>query len=163
MQIAPSRPGYTFTVADLLAASISKEQLGRIIMQNRDSGDPSAQYLAILASILKNMDARNCEGNITGFSLAVWNQVQILGPNANRTWLLLQNVGSGDLMVCYKTSSPAPQDYSAASAQAYLVQEQIRAVRVVAGGYFEPAKAPRNAVTIFTLGTATVGVACEGQ
>lgn len=162
-QIAPSRPGYLFNVADLLDARIGQEQLGRIILEGRDSGDPSEQYLAILAGILKNMDTRNCDGIIQGFSLPVWTQVQILGPNPNRNWLLLQNVGSGDLMVTYKTGNPNPQDFSAASAQAYLTQEQIRAVRVVAGGYFEPIKAPRQAITIFTLGTATQGVACEGQ
>jgi hypothetical protein len=48
-----------------------------------------------------------------------------------------------------------------AAGQAQLTNQQTRAVRVVAGGYYEPLIAPTNQITIFTLNTATQAMAQE--
>lgn len=160
--ITPSRPGYQFRAADLLAARISMEELGRIIL-TQSEGDDQSLVLALLAGILKTQRRVNCNGNILGFQLAIWNQVQILGPNPLRNWLLIQNVGAGDLMVCFQDASSTPQDFSSAEGQLMLTAQQVRSVRVVAGGYFEPLIPPTNPITIFTMATATTGIACEGQ
>jgi hypothetical protein len=79
-----------------------------------------------------------------------------------RSYLLIQNVGSGDLMVLFEGGPSSVQDMSSAAGQNELTVKQTRAIRVVAGGNYEPLMPPSNAITIFTIGTATQGVCIEG-
>lgn len=156
-----SPPGYDFSAADLGSAEISLQEAARIILEKQQTGiDP----LVLLAAILKAQRPRNARYNPTGFGLNAWNIQQIFTQNPARSWLMIQNTGMGDLLILFEPNNPTIQDFSGtADSQAYLTNSQLRALRVVAGGYFEPIIPTVNPVTIFTLGTGTEGVAIEGS
>lgn len=164
--VLPSPPSYNFTVADLERAGFSTQELARVILQSKanggiETGSPSA-ILPLLAAILKTQKKANANHVHIPYALDDYQLQQILGGNENRQFLLIQNVGSGDLMVVPEAGDTSIRDFSAATAQAYLNDMQNRAIRIVAGGYYEPTTAPKNAMSIFTLATATNGVVVEG-
>lgn len=158
-QIAPSRPGYRFSAADLDRASISPDELGRIILASA-ADDPTA----LLAALLKSQTPMNSKYRPAPFSFTTYKKQMVLSENPKRNWLIVQNVGSGDLLIVFEDGPASVQDFSvAADSQQQLINLQTRALRVVAGGYFEPLVPPKNAITLFTLNTATNGVVIEGN
>lgn len=163
--LAPSEPGYAFNTADLAGAKLSDISISRIIaagaIDTQNGGSPD--IAALLAAILRTQRKANCRVSPLPFTLGIWQLQMILTENPLRNWMLIQNVGLGDLLLIEQTGSPTPVDYSAATAQASLTLLQTRAIRIVAGGYYEPLVPPVNPVSIFTLNTATVGTVREGQ
>ena len=169
----PSRPGYNFTVADLLNFDISPLEAAKIMVAASGgapanlSGDAAAglqvdPIVALLAGILKSQKRSNAQYGPFAWQLTLWSQIQVLTQNAVRSYLLIQNVGSGDLMVLFEGGPSSVQDMSSAAGQNELTVKQTRAIRVVAGGNYEPLMPPSNAITIFTIGVATQGVCIEG-
>lgn len=161
MNMRASPPNYEFNSADLAQAEVTSQEVAQIILEKNQTGvDP----LVMLAAILKAQRPRNARYTPTGFGLAAWNIQQIFTQNPTRSWVLIQNTGGGDLLLLFEPGNPAIQDFSgAADSQAYLTNAQLRALRVVSGGYFEAIIPPVNPITIFTLGTGTEGVAIEGS
>lgn len=167
-QLQPSAPGVDLAQADVARAEVTREQAAQIILQagggagsqgiNADVGG----MMALLATLIKITKRNSARYMPFGFGLAAWARQQVLTENPLRSYLLVQNVGSGDLMVVMETGPIAVQDLSSAANQQQLTNQQLRAVRVVAGGYFEPLTPPVNPVTIFTLGTGTTGLVVEG-
>lgn len=165
--LVPSQPGYQFTSADVAQANVSPEQAGQIILAataSPNAVDPgsSVGVAALLAAILKSQKRSNCKYQPFPFNYDIWTRQQILAQNQLRQYLLIQNVGSGDLLVVFEEASIEPVDFSALADQATLVVQQTRAIRIVAGGSYEPLTPPQNAVTVFTLNTATFGLVIEG-
>ena len=164
--LKPSVPGYDFSAADLRRARITPEAAGRIILAGAapQAGGASAPdgTAALLAAIIKQQRPRNTEYRQFPFFYDIWRQQQILTENENRGYLLIQNVGSGDLMILFEVSTTEVVDFSALADQQTLVIKQTRAVRLVAGGSYEPQIPPINTITLFTLNTATNGIVVEG-
>ena len=164
----PSLPGYQFSIADIGRYGLSPLELARIVARET-AGNPGNldqipdPVTAILAEIAKSQRRSNARFNASGWQLATYARVQILATNPLRSYFVIQNVGSGDVMVVFESSSTKTEDLSgSAASQAQLTNQQTRAVRVVAGGYYEPLVAPTNEITIFTLNTATQGIIIEG-
>lgn len=160
----PSPPGYDFTAADLASADIDRSLLARLIVAPQTV--PAAQVpdpLQLLAALLKTQKRNSAAFRPVPFNFATFARQMMLADNPNRSYLLIQNVGSGDVMVVFENGPVSVQDLSAAGDQSQLTAQQTRAVRIVAGGYFEPLVVPINAVTLFTLNTATNGLIIEGQ
>lgn len=157
-QIAPSRPGYNFSSADVARASISPEELGKIILQSA-ANDPTA----LLAALLKAQVPMNSKYRPVPYNFSAYSSQLVLAENPKRNYLMIQNVGSNDLMVIFEDGPATVQDFSAdADSQQLLINQQTRALRVVAGGYFEPLVPPKNSITLFTLNGATNGVVIDG-
>lgn len=173
-RIPPSAPGYNLTSADVGALNVSPEQAARVMLavaQGLPANVPGLGAIApgdvsgvtlLLAAILRSQKRASASYTPFGFGFATWARQQVFGPNPNRAYLLIQNVGSGDLMVCFENGPQSVQDLSAATDQQQLTNQQQRSVRIVAGGYFEPLVPPTNPITLFTLGTGTQGLAVEG-
>lgn len=158
--IQPSNPGSSFSAADLVRASINPEALGRILTGTSTEAD-TLQLLALLA---KQQVKRNSRFRPNPFSFETYRKQLALSENPMRDYLLIQNVGSGDLMVLFEEGPVNVQDFSAdADSQQELINSQTRALRIVAGGYYEPLVAPTNPITLFVLNTATNGVVVEGS
>jgi len=165
MQLRPSIPGYDFNVADLRRASVSNETAGQIILAAQQSGAVASSpdgMAALLAAILKQQRPRNANYAPFPFNYDIWRQQQVLTQNENRGYLLIQNVGLGDLMVVFEEAPSIVQDFSGVTDQQTLVIKQTRAIRIIAGGTYEPQIPPINSVTLFTLNTATNGLVVEG-
>lgn len=161
--LQPSRPGYNFSAADLVRANITPEELGRMIALRQQSPENySYDAMQLLAALLKSQKPANALYKPSAFSFATYRKQMLFAENPNRNYLIIQNVGGGDLMVVFESGETNVADYSAAADQAQLTGLQTRALRIVAGGYFEPLTPPKNPITIFTLNTATNGVAIEG-
>lgn len=163
----PSQPGYNFSTADLLRFNVTPLEAARLVAQQTQGGAAPVASLgdpttALLAALVQSQQRRNAQYGAFAWSLAAWAKIQVLQQNPIRSYLLIQNVGSGDLMVLFESGPASAQDLSGASGQAQLTVEQTRAVRIVAGGNYEPLVAPSNQITIFTLGTASNGVVLEG-
>ena len=163
----PNPYDYNFTVADLQRFEITPTEAARMLVQQTGGQAPNAEtvlgadpVVALLTQLVKSQRRANALYGPLGWSLAAWTKLQLFQTNPVRAYLLIQNVGSGDLLVLFEGGPTSPQDFSSNTDQ--LTTDQTRAVRVVAGGYYEPLVSPTNAVTIFTLGTATDGVAIEG-
>ncbi len=154
-----SRPGYDFSTADLSRASISPDTLGRMILQQGMQPDAGA----LLAAILKTQRKNNARFRTATYNFATYNRQLIFAENMNRSYLIIQNVGSGDLMLVFEDGPVNLEDDSAVGSQGLLIGMQTRALRIVAGGYYEPLVPPVNSLTIFTLNGATNGVAIEGS
>lgn len=165
----PSGLQKTFSYADLLNANISAQQAGQIILgatATAEQHDPGSApgVAALLAAILKSQKKNNCDYRPYPFNLNIWQQQMVIAANPNREYLIIQNVGSGDLLIVFEVAGTEVTDFSAsANDQQQLITKQTRAIRLVAGGSYEPATAPRNPVTIFTLNTATLGLIVEGS
>lgn len=169
--IPPSPPGPSFASADVTqadiaaAGDISQAQAASIILQATNGGqgvqNDQSGVIALLAAILRNQKRNNANYTPMPFSFGAYIQQQLVGADPLRNYLLIQNVGSGDLMVLFETSSVNAQDFS--SATAVLTTKQTRCVRIVAGGYYEPLVAPTNAISLFTLGTGTNGLFVAGS
>ena len=168
----PNQPGYNLATADLQRARISQDDLARIVV-HATGGNPNNApgiasgagpnpMMALLAQIALTQRTANARFGPFTFSLAAWFRVQVLQENPNRKYFILQNVGSGDLMIVFESANVSPQDMSAAAGQSELTVQQTRAIRIVAGGSYEPIVAPTNPISIFTLGTATNGIVIEG-
>ena len=166
----PSPPGYLFSTADIARAGLSPLELARLIVKETE-GQPAGGNLTelenpivvLLAEIAKSQRRSNARFNSSAWQLAAYSRVQILASNPLRTYFMVQNVGSGDLLVIFESGSTTTEDLSTPAASvAQLTTQQTRAVRVVAGGNYEPLVAPTNEVTIFTLNTATQGIIIEG-
>lgn len=162
----PNNPGYDLASADLQRARISSEDLARIVVR-ATGGNPanagavpvaSDPVVSLLAQIALTQKRSNAKYAPLGFTLAAYTRYQILTENPLRTQLLIQNVGSGDLMVLFGTGDVNPT----VIASDQLLAQQAYAIRIVAGGSFEPYVSPTNPITIFTLATGTVGVCIEG-
>ena len=127
---------------------------------NAAGGVPAASdpVVALLAQIALTQKRSNAKYAPLGFTLAAYTRYQILTENPLRTQLLIQNVGSGDLMVLFGTGDVSPS----VIASAELLAQQAYSIRIVAGGSFEPYVSPTNPITIFTLATGTVGIVIEG-
>jgi len=165
MQLRPSKPGYEFNVADLRRASIAPQEAGNIILAAQQSGAVASSpdgMAALLAAILKQQRPRNANYAPFPFNYDIWRQQQVLTQNENRGYLLIQNVGMGDLMIVFEEAPNTVQDFSAVTDQQTLVIKQTRAVRLLAGGSYEPQIPPINSITLFTLNTATNGLVVEG-
>lgn len=168
LQLPPSSPGYLFSVSDVAQAKIPTDTLNRIIVNAVQNGAPVAPgsadgVAALLAAILKNAQPKNCDYQPFPFAYAIWNRQQVLAKNPDRAYLLIQNVGSGDLLCVFEETGIEVTDFSATpDTQQTLIVQQTRAIRIVAGGSYEPNIAPRSAVTLFTLNTATNGLVIEG-
>ncbi len=167
--ITPSRPGYAFSTADLARADVSPLEAARLIVANREAaaqvaGDGGAdpELKLILAAMLRAMKRANCRYQPFPFDFPIWTQQQVLTSNPLREYLMIQNVGNGDLLVVFEETSVTATDFSAASAQSQLTNKQTRALRIVSGGYFEPLTPPTNAISIFTLNAATNGIVIDG-
>lgn len=161
VQIKPSAPGAQFSSADLLRATVTPQQAARIILeQTAQGGLPDA--VALLAAMFKEQRKQNAKFQPVPFDLPIWTLQQVLPENPQRSYLLIQNVGGADLMVVHETGPLQPQDFSAATAQAYLTIMQTRAIRIISGGNYEPLVAPSNPISIFTLAAVTNGVVIEG-
>lgn len=163
----PSPPGYNFSTADLLRFNVTPEEAARLLARETGGGAVPVNQLenpipALLAELVRAQRRFNARYGNFAWSLAAWAKIQLLQQNPLRAYMLIQNVGSGDLMVLFESGPASAQDLSGASGQAQLTVEQSRAVRIVAGGNYEPLVAPSTEVTIFTLGTATQGVVIEG-
>lgn len=165
-RIPPSRPGYDFATADLGRAGVSRAAIQRFIGRSQAPGSGSAEvnYETLLAQIALQMPKKNCRTNTYTYQIGAWFKQMILGENLDREYLFLQNVGSGDILVVQESGQRIPEDFSTtAGTQNVLTILQQRSVRVIAGGYWEPMKAPTNEISIFTLGTAAQGIVIEGQ
>ena len=163
----PSQPGYNFTTADLQRFNITPEDAARLLARETQGGAVPVNQLenpitALLAEMVRAQRRFNARYGSFGWSLAAWAKLQLLQQNPLRAYMLIQNVGSGDLMVLFESGPASAADLSSTGGQAQLTVEQTRAVRIVAGGNYEPLVAPSTEVTIFTLGTATQGVVVEG-
>lgn len=169
--VAPSKPGYNMAVADLARFDITPLEAARIMAGTTQGQSPTGANVAaapdpvitLLAQLVKTQRRNNTVYGPLGWSLAAWAKLQIFTQNALRGYLIIQNVGSGDLLVLFEGGPVSAQDLSSAGGQTQLTTEQTRAIRIVAGGYYEPQVAPSNPITIFTLGTASNGVAIEGS
>lgn len=167
--LPPSLPGYDFRTADLGNAAISPEAAARIVMQLTGGQGGNAvgdlegadQIAALLASLLKVTKRGNAFFQPFPFSYTDYQQQQVLTFNPYRQYLLVQNVGGSDVMLVLEESPTTVQDYSGEPTP--LVQKQTRAVRIVAGGYYEPLTVPTNAITLFTLNGDTNGLVIEGR
>lgn len=163
--LPPSR--LAASAADLSRAVLPSDEVSRMILAGNQQAvagggsgfDPSV----LLAAILKSQVKANSRYNVTGWQLDDFQQQMIFTENPLRNYLLVQNVGSGDLMIIFEDTGVEVQDFSTAASQQQLIDKQTRAVRIVAGGYFEPLVPPTNSITIFTLNTATVGIAIQGS
>ena len=161
----PSQPGYNFSTADLIRFNVSPLEAARILARTSEGnpastlGDPT---LALLAELVRSQRRFNAQYGPFGFQLAIWRRLQVLPQNPLRSYLLIQNTGSGDVMVLFEPGPASVVDLSGASGQAQLTVDQVRAVRIVGGGNYEPLVAPTNEITIFSIGTATNGVVVEG-
>lgn len=156
----PSKPGYHLSTADLQRAYIGPDILGRIIQQAGQHPDTTA----LLAGILKSQRKNNARFRPAMFNFPAYNRQLLFTENPNRSYLIIQNVGAGDLIVLFEDGPVSIEDDSgSADAQQMLINAQTRGLRIVAGGYFEPLVPPVNSITIFTLNTETNGVAIEGQ
>lgn len=165
MELRPSKPGYDFNVADLRRAEVSQQSAANIILSAQQSGAPASSpdgMAALLAAILKQQRPRNASYAPFPFNYDIWRQQQVLTKNENRAYLLIQNVGMGDLMLVFEEAPNTVQDFSAIDDQQTLVIKQTRAIRIIAGGSYEPSIPPTNSITIFTLNTATNGLVVEG-
>lgn len=162
LNLPPSLPGARFSSADLLRARIRPETLGNLILQQQAPG-VAPDALALLASMLKEQRKQNAKFQPFPFNFGIWTMQQVLPENANRSYLLIQNVGNGDLLVVHEGASITPVDMSSADGQVSLTVTQTRAIRIVAGGNYEPLVAPSNPISIFTLNAATLGVVIEGS
>lgn len=161
-QIAPN-----LNYADKAGAMLKPEEAGDIIASAKASpemipANSNAGIAVLLAAIYKSQKKNNCHFQPIPFNLGIWQQQQILTQNPLREYLLIQNVGSGDILVVFEESNSTVTDFSAVADQQALVIKQTRAIRIIAGGSYEPLTAPRNAITLFTLNTATNGVVLEG-
>lgn len=162
----PSRPGYNFSTADLEAYGISPREAARILVQATGGepgslqAEPGDLIVALLAQLAKSQRRANAVFAPIPFSLATYTRQQMLSSNPRRSWLMIQNVGSNDLMVAFETAQLTPENLSGNTSE--LTNQQQRSLRIVAGGYFEPLVAPSNAITLFTLNGATNGVIVEG-
>lgn len=162
----PNNPGYDLASADLQRARISSEDLARIVVRatggnpSNAAGVPVASdpVVSLLAQIALTQKRSNAKYAPLGFTLAAYTRYQILTENPLRTQLLIQNVGSGDLMVLFGTGDVTPT----VIASDQLLAQQAYAIRIVAGGSFEPYVSPTNPITLFTLATGTLGVCIEG-
>lgn len=166
--LTPSPTGYEFNSADLAQAKISDADVSRIILGATQSIAPVSPgsadgVAALLASILKTQKKNSCNYQPFPFDYAIFTKQQVLAKNPLRQYLLIQNVGSGDLLVVFEESGSTPEDFSAAANQQALINMQTRAIRIVAGGSYEPSTAPLNAITLFTLNTATNGLVIDGS
>lgn len=160
--IAPSQPGYDFTSADLRNAHIRPDEIARIIMQRTAAG--AMDSMGLLAELLRRVKKANARYSPIPFGLAAFQIQMITGEDPLRSFLVIQNVGSGDMMVTFQPNNPVIQDFSAdTDSQNILNQLQLQSVRIVAGGNFFPDTPPSNPITIFTLGTATQGIVMVGQ
>lgn len=163
----PSQPGYNFTTADLAAFNIAPRDAAQLLVAATGgvTGNlgiaPGDTVAALLAELVRSQRRFNALFAPSPFSLAAWTRQQILAENPLRSYLLIQNVGSGDVMVLFETASVQPEDLSGATNE--LTVSQVRAVRIVAGGNYEPLVAPSNPITLFTLGTASSGLVIEGR
>lgn len=160
----PSAPGYEFTAADLAGADIPRSLLSQLIAAPQSvPADQVPDPLQLLAAILKSQKRNSAIYRPIPFNFATFAQQMVLADNPNRSYLLIQVVGTGDLMAVFESGPNSVQDLSAAADQAQLTAKQTRAIRIVAGGNFEPLVVPTNAITLFTLNAATNGVVIEGQ
>lgn len=161
----PSQPGYNFSAADLARASLQPDELSRIIfgVQGTDANGLPIEALQLLAQIAKNNAIKNATYRPGAINFPAWHRQLLFTENPNRSYLIIQNVGSGDLMVVFEDGPASILNQSSADGQTFLTQLQTRALRIVAGGYYEPLIPPKNNIAIFTLGTATNGVAIEGS
>lgn len=155
-QLPPAAAGRDYSMADLLTADIPPEQLGQMILEQS-----TPDVLALLASILRNQKRNNGQYQPVPYSFSAYGQQRVLTQNPRRGYLMVQNVGSGDIYICFEDSSENVQDYSGDTQT--LIVKQVRSLRIVGGGYFEPLVAPTNAITLFTLNAAAYGVVIEGQ
>ena len=163
----PQQPGYELATADLLRVQVTPLEAARTIAQQTGNANVPVSSLdnpaiALLAQLVKSQRRANAHYGSFPWSLAAWSKLQVLTQNPLRSYLLIQNVGSGDLLVLVETGPANAQDLSSAGGQAQLTVEQTRAIRIVAGGNYEPLVAPSDFITIFTLGTASNGVVIEG-
>lgn len=161
-RIPPSYPGYDFSAADLKNFTINQQEIARIIMQRTTAG--TMDGTGLLAAILRVCKKSNASYSPIPFGLDDYQSQQITGADPLRSFLCIQNVGSGDLMVVFQAGSPVIEDFSgSADSQNVLNLLQLQSFRIVAGGNFFPDTPPNNPITIFTLGTATQGVVMVGQ
>ncbi len=161
--IQPSHPSYNLSVADITNADLPRAAVQRVLAQAQaetQAGNAPDIYM-LLASMLKNQQPRNARYGPITFNLAAYVKQQILTENTSRSYLLIQNVGSGDIFALVEGGSPQATDLSGNTT--VLIQAQTRAVRIVAGGSYEPSIPPSNAITLFTLNTAAYGVVFEGS
>lgn len=168
-QVPPSRGGYNLATADLDRAGIPRSTLLNFIatQQSAAQNGNSNNLLsleALLAQMLLDMNRKNTQATNYTYQLGAWQKQMILGANPARDYFFLQNPGSGDVLIVFESGNRTPEDFSAnAGTQNTLVTLQRRSVRVISGGYFEPLKAPKNEISVFTLGTGTQGMVIEGQ
>lgn len=154
--LAPSRPGYNLSTADLRGVSVDAMTVDKIIAQGRNAPDA----LTLLAELLKRGAPRNARYQPIAYQYPVYTQQQVLNENKNRSVLIIQNVGNGDIFALMEGGNATPQDFSGNTTQ--LSYAQTRAIRIVAGGNFTPQIPPSNAITLFTLNAAANGVVIEG-
>lgn len=155
-QLAAAGEGNEFSQADLLSASINPEQLGKLIMsQNAETVE------VLLAAILRNQKKNNASFQPVPYSYSTYRRQKVLNANPLRSYFLLQNVSPGDIFVMFEDASANVTDFTTDTQT--LIANQIRAIRIIGGGYFEPLVAPTNPITLFTLNAAAYGVVVEGQ
>lgn len=160
-RLTPSLPGYDFSAADLENAGIDQQLIGKILMQARDGIiDP----MTLLAAIIRGMKKANSYYTQVPFGLGTYQKQQLIGTDPKRNFLMVQNVGDGDLFVSFQPDDPKIVDFSTgADSQQVLNLYSLQCMGVVAGGNFFPDTTPINPITIFTLGVATQGVIIVGQ
>ena len=161
-ELPPSRPGYNFRAADLASADIPRSLIRSVLNQAQAQVQQGVapDLYALFASMLKNQQPRNAKYGPITYNFTAYTRQQMLSENPDRSYLLIQNVGSGDILALFEGSSPQPTDLSTNTS--VLIQAQTRAVRIVAGGSYEPSIPPSNPVTLFCLNTAANGVVFEG-
>ncbi len=165
--VQPSKPGYSLAAADLARFNITPRDAASLIAQATEgrpqglNAEPGDLIGALLAELVRSQKRFNATFMPLAFSLPVYTRQQILAQNPLRAYLMVQNVGSGDLILAFESGEVSPTDLSGATSE--LTNQQQRSLRIVAGGYYEPLVAPQNPITIFTLNTATSGVIIEGN
>lgn len=160
--IKPSKPGERFSSADVARARIPSATLGKMLLTLTPGAVPDAGHL--LAAILKGQVKSNGRYRTIPFNFPLYSKQMLVAENPLRNYLIIQNVGSNDLLVVFEDGPAVIQDFAAdADSQQQLTNLQTRALRIVAGGYFEPLVPPVNPITLFTLNGVTNGVAIEGS
>ncbi len=104
------------------------------------------------------------------FSLGAYQLQTLLLENPQRATMQIQVLGSGAVYVLMQPISIAIADYSGSAGEiAQITALASTGIALVgnggtpAGGSYEPYQAPRNAVTLICLATASNGIIIEGS
>ncbi len=127
------------------------------------SGQWETDVIRMLSALYQRAHPRSARYTPRPFNFATWIRQQVFAENPNRSYLIIQVIGNGDLFVVFEESAIQATSFAAATAQPSLTLLQGRAIQIVGGGSYEPIVAPTNAITIFTLNAATNGIVIEGE